>query len=57
LPVNQFLDIRVGDNQDTGTARSAEDEGPSPEHYMTQESLRQDLDNLLSELTPNSEKF
>lgn len=46
------LDIRVGDNQDTELQDLLEDEGPSPEHYMTQESLRQDLDDLLSELTP-----
>jgi len=46
------LDIRVGDNQDTELQDLLEDDGPSPEHYMTQESLRQDLDDLLSELTP-----
>ncbi|MBV8887759.1 MAG: RNA polymerase sigma factor, RpoD/SigA family [Chroococcidiopsidaceae cyanobacterium CP_BM_RX_35] len=46
------LDVRVGDNQDTELQDLLEDEGPSPEHYMTQESLRQDLDELLSELTP-----
>ena len=46
------LDIRVGDNQDTELQDLLEDEGPSPEHYMTQESLRQDLDTLLAELTP-----
>jgi RNA polymerase nonessential primary-like sigma factor len=46
------LDVRVGDNQDTELQDLLEDEGPSPEHYMTQESLRQDLDDLLSELTP-----
>ena len=46
------LDIRVGDNQDTELQDLLEDEGPSPEHFMTQESLRQDLDNLLAELTP-----
>ena len=46
------LDIRVGDNQDTELQDLLEDEGPSPEHYMAQESLRQDLDDLLAELTP-----
>lgn len=46
------LDIRVGDNQDTELQDLLEDEGPSPEHYMTQESLRQDLEDLLAELTP-----
>ncbi len=46
------LDIRVGDNQDTELQELLEDEGASPEMYMTQESLRHDLDTLLSELTP-----
>ena len=46
------LDIRVGDNQDTELQELLEDDGPSPEHYMTQESLRHDLDTLLAELTP-----
>lgn len=46
------LDIRVGDNQDTELQDLLEDEGPSPDHYMTQESLRQDIDTLLAELTP-----
>ncbi|MEB3182456.1 MAG: RNA polymerase sigma factor, RpoD/SigA family [Nostocaceae cyanobacterium] len=46
------LDVRVGDNQDTELQELLEDEGPSPEHYMTQESLRSDLDILLAELTP-----
>lgn len=46
------LDIRVGDNQDTELQDLLEDEGPSPEHYMAQESLRQDLEDLMAELTP-----
>jgi len=46
------LDIRVGDNQDTELQELLEDQGASPEMYMTQESLRHDLDTLLSELTP-----
>ena len=46
------LDIKVGDNQDTELQEMLEDEGPSPEHYTTQEFLRQDLNNLLAELTP-----
>ncbi|HEY9780843.1 MAG TPA: RNA polymerase sigma factor, RpoD/SigA family [Leptolyngbyaceae cyanobacterium] len=46
------LDVRVGDNQDTELQDLLEDEGPSPENYMTQESLRNDLDTLMSELTP-----
>ncbi|MBD2579226.1 RNA polymerase sigma factor, RpoD/SigA family [Oscillatoria sp. FACHB-1406] len=46
------LDVRVGDNQDTELSELLEDDGLSPDTYMTQESLRQDLRNLLAELTP-----
>lgn len=46
------LDLRVGDNQDTELQELLEDEGPSPDNYMDQESLRQDLDTLMAELTP-----
>ena len=46
------LDLRVGDNQDTELQDLLEDDGPSPENYMTQESLRNDLNTLLTELTP-----
>lgn len=46
------LDIRVGDNHDTELQDLLEDETASPENYTTQELMRQDLDNLLAELTP-----
>ncbi|MEA5579891.1 RNA polymerase sigma factor, RpoD/SigA family [Nodularia harveyana UHCC-0300] len=46
------LDVKVGDNQDTELQEMLEDDGPSPEYYTTQEFLRQDLNNLLAELTP-----
>ncbi|MEM1367990.1 MAG: RNA polymerase sigma factor, RpoD/SigA family [Cyanobacteria bacterium P01_H01_bin.15] len=46
------LDVRVGDNQDTELSELLEDDGISPDTYLTQELLKQDLDNLLSELTP-----
>jgi RNA polymerase nonessential primary-like sigma factor len=46
------LDVRVGDNQDTELSDLLEDEGQTPVNYTTQESLRQDLDDLLAELTP-----
>jgi RNA polymerase nonessential primary-like sigma factor len=46
------LDVRVGDNQDTELSDLLEDDGISPDHYITQELLRQDLHNLLGELTP-----
>lgn len=48
------LDLRVGDNQDTELQDLLEDESESasPESYATQESLRRDLEGMLSELTP-----
>jgi RNA polymerase nonessential primary-like sigma factor len=46
------LDVRVGDNQDTELSELLEDEGVSPDRYITQELLRQDLNSLLAELTP-----
>lgn len=46
------LDVRVGDNQDTELSELLEDNGISPDHYLTQELMRQDLQNLLAELTP-----
>jgi RNA polymerase nonessential primary-like sigma factor len=50
------LDVRVGDNQDTELSELLEDEGISPDGYTTQELLRQDLKNLLSELTPQQQE-
>lgn len=46
------LDLRVGDNQDTELQELLEDESASPENYITGELLRQDLEILLAELTP-----
>ncbi len=46
------LDVRVGDNQDTELSDLLEDDGLTPVNYTTQESLRQDLENLMAELTP-----
>lgn len=46
------LDLRVGDNQDTELGELLEDEGPSPEDFATQTSLRNDLEKLMSDLTP-----
>jgi RNA polymerase nonessential primary-like sigma factor len=46
------LDVRVGDNQDTELSELLEDDGISPDHYITQELMRQDVNNLLAELTP-----
>jgi RNA polymerase nonessential primary-like sigma factor len=46
------LDVRVGDNQDTELSELLEDSGISPDTFITQELLRQDLENLMAELTP-----
>lgn len=46
------LDLRVGDNQDTELQDLLEDDGPSPENYAAQEFLRQDLETLMADLTP-----
>ncbi|MCC5897424.1 MAG: RNA polymerase sigma factor, RpoD/SigA family [Phormidium sp. BM_Day4_Bin.17] len=46
------LDLRVGDNQDTELQELLEDETASPEQFATQQLLRQDLDCMLAELTP-----
>ena len=45
------LELRVGDNQDTELQDLLEDPGPSPESQTTRDLLRQDLHNLLAELT------
>ena len=45
------LDIRVGDNQNTELQDLLEDDGPSPDHFMTQEALRHDINTLLAGLT------
>lgn len=46
------LDLRVGDNQDTELQDLLEDVDASPENYIMQELLREDLHSLLDELTP-----
>ncbi|WP_036482783.1 RNA polymerase sigma factor, RpoD/SigA family [Myxosarcina sp. GI1] len=46
------LDVRVGDNQDTELSELLEDDGISPDNYATQQLLRQDLYDLLADLTP-----
>jgi RNA polymerase nonessential primary-like sigma factor len=50
------LDVRVGDNQDTELSELLEDNGISPDHYTTQQLMRQDLYDLLSELTPQQQQ-
>jgi len=46
------LELKVGDNQDTELQDLLEDATASPENYAVHESMRQDIQNLLSELTP-----
>ncbi|TVQ61494.1 MAG: RNA polymerase sigma factor, RpoD/SigA family [Spirulina sp. DLM2.Bin59] len=50
------LDMRVGDNHDTELSELLEDQDSSPDDYATQESLRQDLQNLIAELTPQQRR-
>ena len=50
------LDLKVGDNQDTELQELLEDDGISPETFTAQESLKQDIRNLLSELTPQQKE-
>jgi RNA polymerase nonessential primary-like sigma factor len=45
------LDVRVGDRQDTELSELLEDDGISPEKYTIQESLRQELQATLAELS------
>ncbi|MEB3252189.1 MAG: RNA polymerase sigma factor, RpoD/SigA family [Cyanobacteriota bacterium] len=50
------LDVRIGDNQDTELQELLEDDGISPETFTAQEALKQDIRNLLSELTPQQKE-
>lgn len=46
------LDLRVGDNHDTELGELLEDKGQSPEDYAAHSSLKQELEILMTELTP-----
>lgn len=50
------LDVRVGENQDTELSELLEDEGISPDRYATQQLLRQDLYNLMADLSPQQQE-
>ena len=50
------LDVRIGDNQDTELQDLLEDDGDSPEDYTVQQSLKQDLLRMLSELTTQQQE-
>ena len=46
------LNVRIGDDRDTELSEMIEDDSPSPEDYATQELMRQDVREMLSELNP-----
>ncbi len=50
------LDLRVGDNQDTQLSDLLEDDGPTPDEFATQSSLKRDLTLLLADLTPQQQR-
>jgi len=50
------LDVRIGDNQDTELQDLLEDDGASPEDYTVQQSLKQDIFRMISELTPQQQE-
>ncbi|MEB3294190.1 MAG: RNA polymerase sigma factor, RpoD/SigA family [Synechococcales bacterium] len=50
LPLS--LDQRVGDQQDTELSELLQDMNASPEEYMTNLALRQDIQGMMAELTP-----
>ncbi|MEL7067296.1 MAG: RNA polymerase sigma factor, RpoD/SigA family [Cyanobacteria bacterium J06634_6] len=50
------LDLRVGDNKDTQLSDLLEDDGPSPDDFATQSSLKSDLRRIIAELTPQQQR-
>ncbi|MDX2096606.1 MAG: RNA polymerase sigma factor, RpoD/SigA family [Leptolyngbyaceae cyanobacterium bins.59] len=54
LPLS--LDLKVGDNQDTELGELLEDTGASPEDFVSQSSLRSDLEKLMADLTPQQQQ-
>jgi len=54
LPLS--LDLRVGDNQDTELGDLLEDEGASPEEFAVQVSLRNQIEQLMTDLTPQQQE-
>lgn len=50
------LDIRVGDNKDTELMDLLEDEGESPDSNVTYELLKQDLKDLIADLTTQQQE-
>ncbi|AFY37094.1 RNA polymerase, sigma 70 subunit, RpoD subfamily [[Leptolyngbya] sp. PCC 7376] len=50
------LDVRVGDNKDTELMDLLEDEGESPDTNVTYELLKQDIKDLIADLTPQQQE-
>ncbi|QXE23056.1 RNA polymerase, sigma 70 subunit, RpoD family [Richelia sinica FACHB-800] len=54
LPLS--LDLRLGDNYDTELGEMLEDTGATPEDFVMQSSLSNDLAQLMSDLTPQQKE-
>ncbi|MDZ8051503.1 MAG: RNA polymerase sigma factor, RpoD/SigA family [Aulosira sp. ZfuVER01] len=54
LPLS--LDLRLGDNYDTELGEMLEDPGASPEEFVMQSSLSNDLERLMGDLTPQQKE-
>lgn len=50
------LDVRLGEKQETELGDLLEDEGPSPEDYATRSLLKDDLGQLMAELTESQQQ-
>jgi RNA polymerase nonessential primary-like sigma factor len=50
------LDVRVGDNKDTELMDLLEDDGESPDTNVTHELMKQDLRELIANLTPQQQE-
>ncbi len=50
------LELQVGSEQDTELQEMLEDDGLSPDKYIVQEDLKQDIKKLLSKLSPQQQQ-
>ncbi|MEO1402920.1 MAG: RNA polymerase sigma factor, RpoD/SigA family [Cyanobacteria bacterium J06635_1] len=50
------LDLKIGDNYDTQLGDLLEDPGQQPEDFAAQSALRNDLENLMADLTPQQQQ-
>ena len=51
------LDLRIGDNEDTKLQDLLPDESISPDEFIIQDFLRQDIENLLAALPPQQQQI